>query len=142
MIKEIQLPEIAENVTDGVVTTVLVSEGDEIAAEQSILEMETDKASVEVPAPFGGTVTEILVSDGDEISVGQVVMKVEAEEGEPSATKARGQSEPKEGGDDEDGGQGAEDEPAAEDEPGARGRDEDRRRAPQAKAKSGEASDV
>lgn len=80
MVREIKLPEIAENVSEGTITGVLVSEGDTIEADQDILEMETDKASVEVPAPFGGRVKEILVGEGDDVSVGQAVMKVEADE--------------------------------------------------------------
>jgi len=75
--KEIKLPEIAENVEEGTVISVLVSEGDEIKADQDILELETDKASLEVPSPSGGTVKEILVSEGDTVSVGDVIMKVE-----------------------------------------------------------------
>lgn len=81
MTKEIHFPAIGENVEEGTVTEVLVAEGDAIEADQNILEMETDKASVQVPAPFGGTVTEILVSSGDTVSVGQAVLKVETEEG-------------------------------------------------------------
>jgi pyruvate dehydrogenase E2 component (dihydrolipoamide acetyltransferase) len=101
MVKEIKLPEIAENVTEGTVTEILVGEGDTIEAEQDILEMETDKASVEVPAPFGGTVREILISAGDEVSVGQAVMKVDTEEAgdaqEEQPSGGEEKREPKEG---------------------------------------------
>ncbi len=75
--KEIKLPEIAENVEEGTVISILVSEGDQIKADQDILELETDKASLEVPAPSGGTVKEILVAEGDNVSVGDVIMKLE-----------------------------------------------------------------
>lgn len=81
MPKEITLPEIAENVEEGTIISVLVSAGDTIAADQSILEVETDKASVEVPAPFGGKITEVLVEEGAEVRVGQALMRVESAEG-------------------------------------------------------------
>ena len=79
MQKEIRIPEIAENVTEGTITGVLVKEGETIEADQDVVEVETDKASVEVPAPFGGTVQEILVNEGDEVSVGDVIMTVETD---------------------------------------------------------------
>ncbi|MFW5789254.1 MAG: biotin/lipoyl-containing protein, partial [Spirochaetota bacterium] len=100
MVKEIKLPEIAENVSEGTITGVLVKEGDTIEADQGILEMETDKASVEVPAPFGGTVEEILVGAGDEVVVGQAVMKVEA--GERGRDEEEAKAEAGEGGRDEE----------------------------------------
>ena len=115
MIKEIEIPEIAENVTDGIVIGVLVSEGDTIEADQDILEIETDKAAVELPAPFGGTVTEILVSEGDEVAVGQAVMKVETD----------GEAE-EEAGEEEAGEKKTRDEGAESAEEDAR--DEDRER--------------
>ena len=68
MIKEITVPDIEENVESGVIGTVLVSVGDTIDAETSIVEMETDKAAVEVPAEIAGTVKEIFVAEGDEVS--------------------------------------------------------------------------
>jgi len=80
MIKEIKLPEISENVESGSVVNVLVSQGQTIAQDDPIIELETDKAAVEVPASDGGKVTEILVSQGDEIKVGQTILKVETEQ--------------------------------------------------------------
>jgi len=80
MIKEIKLPEISENVESGSVVNVLVSQGQTIAQDDPIIELETDKAAVEVPASDGGKVTEILVSEGDEIKVGQTILKVETEQ--------------------------------------------------------------
>ncbi len=80
MQKEIRIPEIAENVSEGTITGILVRKGETIKADQDVVEVETDKAAVEVPSPFGGTVEEILVSEGDEVSVGQAIMKVETDE--------------------------------------------------------------
>lgn len=88
MQKEIRIPEIAENVSEGTITSILVKKGEMIEADQDVVEVETDKAAVEVPAPFGGTVEEILVSEGDEVSVGQVIMKVETDEEADEKTEA------------------------------------------------------
>jgi len=80
MIKEIKIPEIGENVTDGTVVGVLVSEGDTVEAEQSIIEFETDKAVVEIPSPAKGKITEISVSKGDTIGIDEVIAKLETDE--------------------------------------------------------------
>jgi len=96
--KDVQLPEIAENVEEGTVTGVLVSEGDTVEADQNILELETDKASVEVPAPFGGTVGEILVSEGQDVSVGDVIMRFK-ESDDPESEQPQ-ESDESEGADD------------------------------------------
>jgi pyruvate dehydrogenase E2 component (dihydrolipoamide acetyltransferase) len=79
MIKEITIPEISENVEKGTVISIPVSEGDTVKKDDPVLELETDKAAVDVPAPFGGTVKEILVAENDEVKVGQAVMKIETE---------------------------------------------------------------
>jgi pyruvate dehydrogenase E2 component (dihydrolipoamide acetyltransferase) len=79
-IREIRLPELGEDVETGDVVEMLVSEGDTIEKEQPIVEVETEKASVEIPAPFGGKVREIKVKAGDTVKVGQTLLAVETEE--------------------------------------------------------------
>lgn len=81
MKKEILLPEISENVTSGEVVNVLVSIGDHIEKDQSIIELETEKAAVEVPSPFAGEVVEIKIKSGDTINIGDVIMVIETEAG-------------------------------------------------------------
>lgn len=68
--KDIQLPEIGEGVTEGELVRWLVKVGDTITADQSVVELMTDKATVEVPAPFGGVVKELRGKEGDVIKVG------------------------------------------------------------------------
>jgi pyruvate dehydrogenase E2 component (dihydrolipoamide acetyltransferase) len=82
MVKEIKVPEISESADTGTVIEILVSEGETIEAEQSIIAVETDKASVEIPASDGGQVKEIKVSEGDEVEAGTVILTVETEEAE------------------------------------------------------------
>jgi len=82
------LPELGENIESADVVNVLVSEGDLIHANQSVVELETDKAVVEIPCPHAGKVAKIHVSKGQKIKVGQkllTVQPVEAEMESPSS---------------------------------------------------------
>jgi len=78
MAVEIKIPSLGEGVESGDVLELLVAEGDAIEKGQSIIELETDKATVMVPAPEGGVVKSISCGEGDTVSVGQAVMTVEA----------------------------------------------------------------
>jgi pyruvate dehydrogenase E2 component (dihydrolipoamide acetyltransferase) len=77
MSKELKLPELGENIESADVISVLVKPGDQIKKEQGIIEIETDKATVEVPSSIEGTVKEVLVKEGDSVKVGQVIIKVD-----------------------------------------------------------------
>ncbi len=79
MEQEIRIPEVSEGVTKGLVIGFSVAVGDRVEEDQTLLEMETDKAVVAVPAPFTGKITAILVEEGSEVTVGQVVMAGEPE---------------------------------------------------------------
>lgn len=79
MIKEIKLPEIADNIDSAIILNILVSEGDKIKKDDNIAEMESDKAAFDLPADVAGVIKEIKVSEGDEVKVGQVVMTVETD---------------------------------------------------------------
>ena len=73
------LPELGESIESGDVVQVLVAVGDQIAAEQSVVELETDKAVVEVPSPVSGSVTAIHVAAGDKAAVGQLIVTLETD---------------------------------------------------------------
>jgi pyruvate dehydrogenase E2 component (dihydrolipoamide acetyltransferase) len=77
MSKEFKLPELGENIESADVISVLVKSGDKIEKEQGIIEIETDKATVEVPSSIEGTIKEVLVKEGDKVKVGQVLIKVD-----------------------------------------------------------------
>ncbi len=79
MIKEVSIPDIGENITEGTVIDILVAEGDLVKEEQGLIEFETDKAVVDIPSPFVGKVSEILIAKGDTISIGKVIIKIETE---------------------------------------------------------------
>jgi pyruvate dehydrogenase E2 component (dihydrolipoamide acetyltransferase) len=74
-LKEVQVPDIGGDAVE--VTEVMVKVGDTVAAEQSLLSVEGDKASMEVPAPFAGTVKEIKVKVGDKVQTGSLVFVFE-----------------------------------------------------------------
>lgn len=79
MATEFKLPELGENIKGGVITKVLVTVGATVAKDQPVLEMETDKAVVEVPSSVAGTVTAVHVKDGDKAAVGQLIFTVAAD---------------------------------------------------------------
>src|SRR5438067_501151 len=78
MATEIKLPILGENVDSGEVSKILVSVGDTVTEDQPVIELETEKATVEVPTSAAGTVKEIRVKEGETIKVGQVMLTVEA----------------------------------------------------------------
>jgi pyruvate dehydrogenase E2 component (dihydrolipoamide acetyltransferase) len=82
---EFKVPELGENVATGDVTKVLVNVGDTIKREQPVLELETDKATIEVPSSVAGVVKEIKVKKGDKVKVGAVVLTVESNGGGATA---------------------------------------------------------
>ncbi len=77
MATDFTLPELGENITAGDVVRVLVSPGDSVAKDQPVLELETDKATIEVPSSVAGTVKDVRVKQGERIKVGQVVLTVD-----------------------------------------------------------------
>ena len=88
---EFKIPELGENVDAGDVTRVLVKVGDTIANDQPVLELETDKATIEVPSSVAGVIKEIKVKQGDKVKVGAPVLVVEegAAKAEPQQDDAR-----------------------------------------------------
>ena len=83
------LPPLGENINAGTVVGILVSVGDHIEVNQAVLEIETDKANLEVPSGVSGVITEILVKSGDKAQVGSPVLMVDAGAEAPSAPKPK-----------------------------------------------------
>ena len=105
MAYEFKLPDLGEGLTEGEIARWLVAEGQEIAEDDPLVEVQTDKTTVEIPSPAGGKVTRILVSEGDVVPVGTVLVVIgedgtapaaeEQQRGEPAASvpaTAQGQS--------------------------------------------------
>jgi len=83
---EFKIPELGENITSGTVVTLLVKPGDTIEKDQGLLELETDKAVIEVPSDSAGKISEVKIKEGDDVSVGQTVIVIE-DSGEESTSK-------------------------------------------------------
>ncbi|MDY6771072.1 MAG: 2-oxo acid dehydrogenase subunit E2 [Candidatus Nanohaloarchaea archaeon] len=84
MPREFEFPDVGEGVTEGKLINWLVAEGDEVEEDQSLAEVETDKAVVEVPSPQAGKVLELHAEEGETIKVGNVIATI-GEEGEEAA---------------------------------------------------------
>jgi len=77
MIKDIHLPDLGEGIEGAEISEVAVAPGDTVTVEDTIFVLESDKASMEIPAEVNGTVTEIAVAAGDEVKTGQLLIKIE-----------------------------------------------------------------
>ena len=89
---EFKLPELGENITQGDLVRLMISPGSKVSEGQPVMELETDKAVVEVPSSVGGVVKEIKVKEGEEIKVGQLIFTLEG--GTSVAQAARPQTGP------------------------------------------------
>ena len=77
MANEFKLPELGENITSADIVKVLVKEGDTVEIDQVVVEIETDKATVEVPSEVSGVVKSVNIKEGDSAKVGQILFTVE-----------------------------------------------------------------
>src|SRR5436305_260009 len=96
MIKEFKLPNLGENITAAEVTKVLVKAGDKLEKEQSVIEISSDKATLEVPSNVSGIIKEINVKEGDTVKEGQVVLTLETEEQAEILPPAQPEKKPEE----------------------------------------------
>ncbi len=85
---DITLPELGEGIEEATIINVFVSPGDSIKKEQSVIEIETDKAALELPSPVDGTISEIVVNEGDVIKIGDLIAKV-GDGGAPAKEKPK-----------------------------------------------------
>ena len=91
---EFRLPELGENIESADITKVLVSVGDKVEIDQILFEIETDKATVEVPSEFSGIIKEVKVKDSDTVKVGDVVLVVETKSGQTTKKSEVKKEEP------------------------------------------------
>ena len=96
MIKNILLPDLGEGIEGAEVSEVAVAPGDTVTAEDIILVLESDKASMEIPAEVNGTVTDISVAAGDEVKTGQLLIKIEISDSADAVAEEPALSEEKE----------------------------------------------
>jgi len=77
MAKEFKLPDLGEGIHEAAIVNVTVAEGDTVQEDQMVIEVETDKAAVELPVPFAGKITKLNVKKGDTVKVGTVLLTVD-----------------------------------------------------------------
>src|SRR5687767_15313862 len=92
---EFKLPELGENITAGDVVRVLVKAGDSIAKDQPVIELETDKATIEVPSSIAGVVKDVRVKPGEKVKVGQVLFTADDAAGGQTEAKAEPKTDAK-----------------------------------------------
>src|SRR6476661_118081 len=103
---EVTLPAMGESVTEGTILEWHKQEGDTIEADETLVEISTDKVDAEVPAPVSGTIVKIHFAEGDTVHVGSVLAEIAAGDGSAGATSSNGN------------GSGASAEAPADDTPG------------------------
>ena len=91
MATEIRVPTLGESVTEATIAQWFRKEGDAVAADEPLVELETDKVTVEVPAPAGGVLSEIVAKDGDTVEVGALLGSI-GEGAGASATTAKAEA--------------------------------------------------
>jgi pyruvate dehydrogenase E2 component (dihydrolipoamide acetyltransferase) len=104
---ELKLPELGENIEAVEVAAVLVKPGDRVNVDQPVVEVETEKANLEVPAPDAGVIAEILIEPGDTVQIGQTILTIDVQGATPPTEPPSPDEEP------------AEEEPAVAVEPAA-----------------------
>src|SRR5215210_5812793 len=86
------MPQLGESVTEGTITRWLKAEGEEVAIDEPLAEVDTDKVNAELPSPVAGTIEKFLVSEGSTVDVGtEIVLVAVAGEGDSSAADAPSQ---------------------------------------------------
>jgi pyruvate dehydrogenase E2 component (dihydrolipoamide acetyltransferase) len=112
---QVELPQLGESVTEGIITAWLVEVGDEVEVDQPIAEISTDKVDTEIPSPVAGTITELKADVDDEVEVGQVIAVI-GEPGEGGPREEEPDEAPSDDAEaDEDGDEAAQDTEDAED---------------------------
>ena len=104
MAYEFKLPDLGEGLTEGEIARWLVSEGQDIAEDDPLVEVQTDKTTVEIPSPAAGKVARILVAEGEVVAVGTVLVVIGEDGAAPAAPPPVRASEPGEGASEEPGG--------------------------------------
>jgi pyruvate dehydrogenase E2 component (dihydrolipoamide acetyltransferase) len=84
---EFKLPDLGEGLTEGEIARWFVAEGQELAEDDPLVEIATDKTTVEIPSPAAGTVTKILVPEGEVVAVGTVIVVIGGDGAEPGSAE-------------------------------------------------------
>src|SRR5687767_1972169 len=88
---EVVMPQMGVSVSEGTITKWLKNEGEQVEADEPLLEISTDKVDTEVPSPGSGVLTKILVPEGETVDVGTKLAVIGGEDGAPAAAPAEAQ---------------------------------------------------
>lgn len=94
MATEFKLPELGENIEQAQVVSVMVAPGDSVGGDQAVIEVETDKAVMEVPISSAGTIKQVMVAEGDTLKVGDTILSFEAGDGGSAKPATTNQDKP------------------------------------------------
>lgn len=89
MSQDIVVPQVSDGVTSGTVISVAVAVGDQVKADQTLIELETDKAVVAIPSPGAGKISALKVAEGDEVAVGAVIAVLEEDDAAQPSTPSQ-----------------------------------------------------
>ncbi|NDG26966.1 MAG: 2-oxo acid dehydrogenase subunit E2, partial [Proteobacteria bacterium] len=92
---DFKLPDIGEGIHEGEIVKWLVKPGEKVAADQPMVEVMTDKATVEIPSPINGTIDKVFAQEGETLEVGKVLVVIK-EEGKASTSEAKPAPKPEE----------------------------------------------
>jgi len=95
-IEDVKIPQLGESITEATIGSWLVKVGDAVDVDQALVEVETDKVAMEVPAPAAGTITELVVEEGDNVEIGALIAKIDTEGKASSSSLSSSNSEKKE----------------------------------------------
>jgi len=90
MPREFALPDLGEGITEAQIIRVLIKPGETIAMDQALMEVETDKAAVEIPSPYAGVAERVHVNEGDTVNVGEVIVTFDGGNGAAKSTPTSG----------------------------------------------------
>ena len=93
MLKEMLLPDLGEGISSADVSEILVSPGDNVSVDDIILVLESDKASMEIPAEDNGLVKKVFVSQGDQVKTGEILIVMEVVSGTTQPLKSKKEKE-------------------------------------------------
>ena len=88
MAVELRVPEVGESITEVQIGSWLKGEGDRVERDEAVVEIESDKATLELPAPVSGTIEKLLKKKGDTVKIGELIATLAEGAGSPNGTKA------------------------------------------------------
>ncbi|RIX35229.1 2-oxoglutarate dehydrogenase, E2 component, dihydrolipoamide succinyltransferase [Corynebacterium falsenii] len=142
MAYSVEMPELGESVTEGTVTQWLKKVGDEVAVDEPLLEVSTDKVDTEIPSPAAGVLLKILVEEDETVDVGAVIAEIGEEGEEPSGDDSSSKDDADDSDESDDAADKDDEKDADEDEKSDKAEKSDKSEKKSGSSSKGEAEDV